>query len=110
MPLPAKADLGKRQSRQRSPGCSRDVATTSARWTTIRTPNLAVALGFNPEQLAKLQRVPRDEILEERTDPDGQRALHLTRPFSDVLTEYGAAGPDNVGVLVMTGLIGVGKG
>src|SRR5437660_10180208 len=64
-------------------------------------PNLAVALGLSPEQLASLKRVPRDEILQERIDPNGQTALHLTRPFEDVVTEYGVAGPDNVGVLTM---------
>ena len=73
-------------------------------------PNLAVALGLSREQLARLRRVPRDEILEERTDAEGNRALHLTRPFGDVLAEYGVCGPDNVSVLTMTGLLGAGKG
>ncbi|HYY87477.1 MAG TPA: AAA family ATPase [Chloroflexota bacterium] len=73
-------------------------------------PNLAVALGLSPDQLATLKRVPRDEILEERTHPNGETGLHLTRPFEDVLAEYGVAGPDNVGVLTMTGLLGAGKG
>ena len=73
-------------------------------------PNLAVALGLTPEQVAKLRRVPRDEILAERIDPDGEASLHLTRPFAEVLDEYGVCGPDNVGVLTMTGLPGAGKG
>ena len=73
-------------------------------------PNLATALGLTPEQVARLKRVPRDEILEERADADGQKALHLTRPFGDVLAEYGVHGPDDVGVLMMTGLLGAGKG
>ncbi len=73
-------------------------------------PNLAVALGLPADQLATLKRVPRDEILEEREDADGHTSLHLTRPFEDVLAEYGVCGPDNVGVLMMTGLRGAGKG
>ncbi|MBI3966211.1 MAG: AAA family ATPase [Chloroflexi bacterium] len=73
-------------------------------------PNLATALGLGADQIAQLKRVPRDEILEERTGPDGHRSLHLTRPFDDVLSEYGVRGPDDVGVLTMTGLLGAGKG
>ena len=73
-------------------------------------PNLATALGMNPDQLRQLRRVPRDDIMEEREDPDGHRSLHLTRPFEEVLQTYGASGPDNVGVLMMTGLLGAGKG
>ena len=73
-------------------------------------PNLAVALGLSADQLAALKRVPRDEILEERADANGATALHLTRPFEEVLSTYGVAGPDNVGVLTMTGLLGAGKG
>ena len=73
-------------------------------------PNLAVALGLSEEQIARLQRVPRDEILEERVDAAGEASLHLTRPFEEVLAEYGVRGPDNVSVLRMTGLLGAGKG
>ena len=73
-------------------------------------PNLAVALGLSADQLAALKRLPRDEILEERTDPAGHTDLHLTRPFDEVLRQYGVAGPDNVGVLTMTGLLGAGRG
>ena len=73
-------------------------------------PNLAAALGLASDQVARLRRVPRDEIMEERVDADGERALHLTRPFKEVLREYGVCGPDNVGVLMMTGLLGAGKG
>lgn len=73
-------------------------------------PNLATALGLTPDEVARLKRVPRDEIMEEHVDEDGHRALRLTRPFADVLAEYGVRGPDDVGVLMMTGLIGAGKG
>jgi CO dehydrogenase maturation factor len=73
-------------------------------------PNLAVALGVPSEARARLRRVPREEVLEERADASGTVDLHLTRPFGDVLTEYGLAAPDNVITLSMTGLLGAGRG
>jgi CO dehydrogenase maturation factor len=73
-------------------------------------PNLAQALGLDAEQIARLRRVPREQILTEREDPVGHRSLHLTRPFEEVLAEYGARGPDGVSVLMMTGLLGAGQG
>ena len=73
-------------------------------------PNLAVALGLAAEALADLKRVPRDEILEERADAAGVVDLHLTRPFDEVVREYGVRGPDDVNILTMTGLLGAGRG
>lgn len=73
-------------------------------------PNLAMALGLAPDQLRALTRVPRDEILEERVDPRGVAELHLTVPFEQVLSRFGVRGPDDVGVLTMTGVLGAGKG
>ena len=72
-------------------------------------PNLAVALGLAPEQLSALKRVPGD-VVEERFDAQGFADLHLTQPFEQVLARYGVRGPDNVGVLMMTGLLGAGQG
>jgi CO dehydrogenase maturation factor len=54
--------------------------------------------------------VPREAILEERTDAAGHTEVSLTRPLEEILAEYGAMGPDRVGVLTMTGLLGAGKG
>ncbi len=73
-------------------------------------PNLAVALGLDEPARARLRRVPREDVMEERVDPDGGATLHLTRPFDEVVREYGARGPDDVSVLTMTGLLGAGKG
>ncbi len=73
-------------------------------------PNLSVALGLKPEQISSLGRIPREDILEEIDDGEGNAELRLKRPFGEVLTEYGAVGPDGVGVLVMTGLLGAGRG
>ena len=73
-------------------------------------PNLATALGVPADVRARMQRVPREEIVEERTDIHGNTDLFLTRPFEDVLGEYGVVAPDGVGVLSMTGLLGAGRG
>lgn len=73
-------------------------------------PNLAVALGVPAEARAGLRRVPREEILDERTDAAGRADLRLTRPFEDVLAEFGVVAPDGVNVLSMTGLLGAGRG
>jgi len=73
-------------------------------------PNLSVALGLGQEQISRLGRVPREDILEEVEDEQGAATLHLKRPFTEVLENYGAVGPDGVNVLVMTGLLGAGRG
>lgn len=73
-------------------------------------PNLAAALGLTADQQARLRRVPREEVVEERVDAEGRRSLHLSRPFDEVLREYGVCGPDDVGVLMMTGILGAGQG
>lgn len=73
-------------------------------------PNLSVALGLTPEQTSRLSRAPREDFLEEVVDEKGTATMHLTRPFSEVLETYGTRGPDNVGVLMMTGLLGAGRG
>jgi len=72
-------------------------------------PNLALALGVSAEQAAALGRLP-DEALEERSDARGEREIHLARPFDDVVRDYGVRGPDGVGLLRMTGLLGAGTG
>lgn len=73
-------------------------------------PNLAAALGVAPDDVARLRRVPREDLLEERVDDSGAARLRLTRPFDEVVNEYGIRGPDDVAVLTLTGLLGAGKG
>ena len=73
-------------------------------------PNLGAAVGLTAEQVGRLRRVPREEIVEEHVDLDGRALLHLTRPFEEIVNEYGVSGPDRVAVLTMTGLLGAGKG
>lgn len=72
-------------------------------------PNLAAAIGLDPDRTARMQRIP-GEVLEERVDEEGRASIHLRRPFADVVAEYGAIGPDRVRLLTMTGLLGAGKG
>lgn len=69
-------------------------------------PNLATAIGITDNDVARLRRVPREAILDDRD----KAAPHLSRPFEEVLAEYGVTGPDAIGVLTMTGLLGAGKG
>lgn len=71
-------------------------------------PNLAIAVGVPPEQADRLRRIPSDE-LEERPNGDSV-TLHFRQPFDQIITEYGAIGPDGVRVLTMTGLLGAGQG
>ncbi len=73
-------------------------------------PNLATALGVPADARARMQRVPREDVVEERTDPAGHTDLVLTRPFDEILGHYGVVAPDGVGVLSMTGLLGAGRG
>jgi CO dehydrogenase maturation factor len=73
-------------------------------------PNLAAALGMSPENAARLRRLPGDDLLEERVSPDGEATLVLTRPFEEVVAEYGVVGPDGVRHLALTGLLGAGRG
>lgn len=72
-------------------------------------PNLAMALGVPSELVTALDRLP-ETALEERSDARGEREIHLARPFAQVVQEHGVQGPDGVGLLRMTGLLGAGTG
>lgn len=73
-------------------------------------PNLASAIGIPDDDVARLRRVPREAILEDHHDAAGNETSRLSRPLADVLAEYGVSGPDAIGVLTMTGLLGAGQG
>lgn len=73
-------------------------------------PNLATAIGIRDEDVTRLRRVPREAILDDQHDAAGNEVAHLSRPLSEVLAEYGVMGPDQIGVLTMTGLLGAGQG
>ncbi len=72
-------------------------------------PNLAVALGVPAADRERLRRVPRDVLTEQRAD-DGTPTLVLSRPFDEVVEEYGVCGPDDVATVVMTGVEEPGSG
>jgi CO dehydrogenase maturation factor len=72
-------------------------------------PNLALALGIPADTAAGLGRLP-DEALEERSDARGEREIHLALAFEDAIREHGVRGPDGVGLLRMTGMLGAGTG
>ncbi|MBA3234665.1 MAG: AAA family ATPase [Chloroflexi bacterium] len=73
-------------------------------------PNLAAAIGISDEDVARLRRVPREAFLEDHHDEAGNETSHLSHSIQEVLADYGVMGPDSVGVLTMTGLLGAGKG
>ncbi len=73
-------------------------------------PNLASAIGISDDDVARLRRVPREAILDDHHDEAGNATAHLSRPLEEILAEYGVTGPDAIGVLTMTGLLGAGKG
>ncbi len=73
-------------------------------------PNLAAALGLSEDDVQRLRRVPRDEILEERIDEHQHASLHMTRPFDEIIAQYGVVAPSGVRTLTMTGLLGAGEG
>ena len=63
-------------------------------------PNLALTLGIGREQAAVLQPLPR-EIVARVTDVSGQSELVLTQPPTEIVRQYGMAGPDGVTLLLM---------
>ncbi len=73
-------------------------------------PNLARALGIPDGDLERLRPVPQDAVLRERTGEGAEKQLELTRPVEDLISEYGAVGPEGVRTLTMTGLLGAGRG
>lgn len=73
-------------------------------------PNFASALGLGAGETARLTRVPREGVMEERTRPGEEASMHLTRPLDEIVRMYGAVGPDGVRMLTMTGLLGAGQG
>ena len=62
-------------------------------------PNLAQTIGL-PDRAALPPALPRD-MLEERTDAEGQSWLELTVPAEEFIDRYGVAAADNLTLLVM---------
>ncbi len=64
-------------------------------------PNLAHTLGLPRGQMAQLLAVPMG-LTEWREDADGKAYVHLRRPVSQLIAEYGISAPDGV-QLILTG-------
>lgn len=70
-------------------------------------PNLMRALGVSDSFEAK--PIPRS-VVERRTDDTGANRHVLTRPVAEIVSEYGLKAPDNVTVLIGTGVDHPGAG
>ena len=85
-------------------------------------PNLAVALGVPAAGRATLRRVPRDVLVSRPAAPvDGsaesaesaasdEPVFELSRPFSEIVAQYGVQAPDGVATVIMTGVEEAGSG
>ena len=71
-------------------------------------PNLAVALGMDPDRLGEIVRVPKD-VMEMKEEGDVRR-LVMARPIEEVTAEYATPAPDGVDLMVMTGVDHAGAG
>jgi CO dehydrogenase maturation factor len=69
-------------------------------------PNLATTLGIDPERAREIVALPRTLLKREQL-PDGTMTSTFLRDPLEVLTEYGASGPDGVRLVVM-GAVGHG--
>ena len=63
-------------------------------------PNLALTVGLPAGSAAGISALPRD-LLEERTDAEGQSWLELKVPVDEFIDRYGVAAGDNLTLLVM---------
>lgn len=63
-------------------------------------PNLALTLGIGREQAPAVQPMPRT-VLERITDVSGTSQLILTQSPTEIVRQYGIAGPDGVTLLLM---------
>ena len=57
-----------------------------------------------------LRRVPRDVLVERPSGLSGDPVFELSRPFSEIVAEYGARAPDDVATVIMTGVEEAGSG
>jgi len=63
-------------------------------------PNLAVALGLSQSDAMRLPTVPRD-VMERRTDVDGEEKLMLVASPEEIAKRYGVEAPDGVRLLIL---------
>ena len=63
-------------------------------------PNLATTLGLSRSSAQEVATLPRD-LLERRTDVDGETRTVFAADVDSVVRDYGAPGPDGLTLLVM---------
>jgi CO dehydrogenase maturation factor len=63
-------------------------------------PNLALTVGLAATTAAVLPAFPRD-LLQERTDAQGNTRLELTLPVEEFIDRFGVAAGENLTLLVM---------
>ncbi len=64
------------------------------------TPNLSVMLGIPAATAQEIMALPRN-MMERQTQPDGSSKTVFVADSEKVISEYSAAGPDGVRLLVM---------
>jgi len=72
-------------------------------------PCLAVSLGIPPEEAAKIEALPGN-LLVERIDPEGKRAVGLAMSPHEIGEKLGVEAPDGVRLVVMGGVDHAGTG
>ena len=72
-------------------------------------PNLALTLGIPREQARSIESIPRD-LLERRTNLEGQTVLTLTKPTNEIVDGYAVQAPDGVTLLLMATVDHAGAG
>ncbi len=72
-------------------------------------PNLAITLGLSRADAERVSSIPRD-LLERRTNAEGETVLTLRQSTSDIIDGYAVQAPDNVTLLLMATVDHAGAG
>jgi CO dehydrogenase maturation factor len=64
------------------------------------TPNLAVTLGVEPERAQQIVDLPRN-MMERQQQEDGTMKSVFVADSDQIISDYSAAGPDGIRLLVM---------
>jgi len=72
-------------------------------------PNLAITLGLSRADAERVSSIPRD-LLERRTNAEGETVLTLRQSTSDIINGYAVQAPDNVTLLLMATVDHAGAG
>jgi len=72
-------------------------------------PNLAITLGIPRELAEGINSIPRD-LLERRTNLEGETVMTLTKTTGEIIDRYAVQAPDNVMLLLMATVDHAGAG